>query len=78
VSGSSFAVGVTTVTCTATDGAGNAASSSFAVTVTSTGGLPPTGGLPATGTYVLRIILLAVVLTGLGALLIDVKRRRRL
>jgi hypothetical protein len=32
-SGTFFAVGVTTVTCTATDGAGNSASSTFTVTV---------------------------------------------
>lgn len=34
VSGSSFALGTTTVSCTATDGAGNATSCSFTVTVT--------------------------------------------
>jgi LPXTG-motif cell wall-anchored protein len=47
VSGTSFAVGVATVTCTATDGAGNHASSSFTVTVvTEFSELPATGGNP--------------------------------
>ncbi|HSP28773.1 MAG TPA: Ig-like domain-containing protein [Ilumatobacteraceae bacterium] len=53
-SGSTFPLGVTTVTCTATDGAGNTASSSFTVTVTPPLGdptptatpAPPPGGLP--------------------------------
>jgi large repetitive protein len=40
-SGSTFPLGITTVTCTATDGAGNTASSAFTVTVT-----PPVGDQP--------------------------------
>lgn len=44
-SGSLFPVGTTTVTCTATDAAGNVASSSFAVTVVDT--VPPSIDAPA-------------------------------
>jgi len=46
-SGSTFALGATTLTCTATDTAGNTASSSFTVTVTNTEPtfVPPTGSL---------------------------------
>ena len=44
-SGSTFALGTTTVTCTATDKAGNVGSSSFAVTVNDT--TPPALTLPA-------------------------------
>jgi X-Pro dipeptidyl-peptidase len=40
-SGSAFPVGATTVICTATDASGNAASGTFAVTVTSTPAPPP-------------------------------------
>jgi hypothetical protein len=43
-SGSVFPLGTTTVTCTATDGAGNSANTSFAVTVQDT--TPPTLNLP--------------------------------
>ncbi|WP_235480278.1 HYR domain-containing protein [Leifsonia sp. Leaf264] len=41
-SGTSFAVGVSTVTCTATDAAGNTATSSFTVTVTTATSEEPT------------------------------------
>lgn len=44
-SGSQFAIGVTTVTCTVTDKAGNAAEASFSVTITNTRG-PVFGSLP--------------------------------
>jgi hypothetical protein len=45
-SGSTFPLGITTVTCTATDGAGNTASSAFTVSV-----MPPTEiTVPPTGT----------------------------
>ena len=44
-SGSAFTVGVTTVTCTATDDAGNASSGTVAMTVTDT--TPPALSLPA-------------------------------
>ena len=44
-SGSTFAIGTTTVTCTATDGAGNRSTGSFTVTVGDTTG--PTLALPA-------------------------------
>ena len=43
-SGSTFPVGTTTVTCTATDGSGNTGSNSFTVTVQDT--VPPTLNLP--------------------------------
>lgn len=57
-SGSTFPIGETTVTCTATDGAGNASSKAFAITVEGldallqdlldlTTGLPPGKSLPA-------------------------------
>ena len=42
-SGTAFAVGATTVTCTATDGAGNKATTSFKVTVTATPVVTPSG-----------------------------------
>jgi large repetitive protein len=45
VSGSTFALGTTTVTCSATDGHGNIGEASFAVTITDTTG--PALGLPA-------------------------------
>src|SRR5262249_38763837 len=51
-SGSSFPVGATTVTCTATDAAGNSASCSFTITrgaLGFTGFLPPIGGADGTG-----------------------------
>ena len=44
-SGSTFPVGITTVTCTATDGSGNSASGSFTVTVRDT--TPPVITVPA-------------------------------
>ncbi len=57
-SGSTFALGTTTVTCSATDAAGNTGSASFSVTVVDTtppeittpeGGTPPDIRVPATG-----------------------------
>ncbi|MGC8952805.1 HYR domain-containing protein, partial [Chloroflexus sp.] len=44
-SGSTFPLGTTTVTCTATDAAGNTASGSFTITVTSASA-PPVDGPP--------------------------------
>ena len=49
-SGSSFAIGATTVTCSATDAHGNASSAAFTVTVTDT--TPPTVLLPANFTAI--------------------------
>jgi hypothetical protein len=46
-SGSTFAVGATTVTCSATDAAGNTGSNTFTVTVTPYVDQPPTLDLPA-------------------------------
>ena len=68
-SGSTFPIGTTTVTCTATDGAGNSASSSFTVTVSSSGGLPSTGGLPETGGSPARTLALAALLVAVGLVL---------
>lgn len=70
----SFPIGVTIVTCTAIDGAGNTASSSFTVTVNSTGDLPP-GGLPITGAAPLRSVLLAASLVLVGTALFGLRRR---
>jgi LPXTG-motif cell wall-anchored protein len=68
-SGSTFPIGVTTVTCTAVDGAGNAASSSFTITVSSSGGLPAVGELPETGGSPARVLALAVLLVAVGLVL---------
>lgn len=92
VSGSSFVVGTTTVTCTATDGVGLTASSSFTVTVTNgpgSGVVTPTtvpltsvpvppgdGGLPATGTDLGWILVLGLLLLAGGSVLVGVRRRR--
>lgn len=63
-SGSSFPLGITTVTCTATDAAGNAASGTFVVTVV--GGSPPsvtiTGG--PSGTVTSRAATLTFTASG--------------
>lgn len=80
-SGSMFVVGVATVTCTATDGAGLTASSSFTVTVsvTSDGGsgvVPPGGGLPATGTDPFWLAIVGLLLLATGATLVRIRRRR--
>jgi hypothetical protein len=69
VSGTSFNLGQTTVTCTATDGSGNQASSSFLVTVTQTGQLPATGGDVRTP----LLVATATLLAGFGLL----RQRRR-
>ena len=72
-SGTTFPLGVTTVTCTATDAAGNSASASFTVTVTGpVGTLPPTGGDTRTIPLVATVLLLA----GLLALTLDRRQRR--
>jgi hypothetical protein len=68
-SGATFPIGTTTVTCTATDGAGNSASSSFTVTVNSSGGLPPGGGLPPTGGSPAGTLALAAFLVAAGLVL---------
>jgi hypothetical protein len=46
-SGSTFPVGTTTVTCTASDTRGNTATATFTVTVTAGGGQPPVITVPA-------------------------------
>jgi hypothetical protein len=82
-SGSSFQVGTATVTCTATDGAGLTASSSFTVTVTSTPVQPPTtptttpGALPPTGSSSTpRTLVLAGLLIAIGSALAGTGRRQ--
>ena len=50
-SGSTFAVGTTTVTCSAADAAGNTASASFSVTVTLDGDDPPPPPPPGTAEW---------------------------
>ena len=73
-SGSSFQVGVATVTCTATDGAGNQASSSFTVTVNSN----PSGGvIPVTGSAPFGLLLAALAMTAAGLFLLFGRSRRR-
>ena len=72
VSGTAFAIGVATVTCTATDGAGNMASSTFTVTV-----VPQQEELPATGGDLQTPLIIAAVSTLLGALLLLQRRRTR-
>jgi len=70
--GSMFSIGVATVTCVATDDAGNIASSSFTVTVTVQGSTPPpppTNQLPQTGGAPTTIILIAAGLLMVGLLL---------
>ena len=88
-SGSLFAVGVATVTCTATDGAGNQASSSFTITVNSDGSSPPTttptatpsgplpspiDNLPETGGSPMSLLVVGAAFVMVGLLL--GKRRR--
>jgi len=68
-SGTTFAAGNTTVTCTATDPSGNTATSTFQVQVAS-GVLPPTGGGAG-----LVPMATAALLAGL-ALLVMTRRRR--
>jgi LPXTG-motif cell wall-anchored protein len=81
-----FALGVATVVCTATDTAGNQASSSFTVTVISDGSSPPattptpttptpTGTLPETGGSPRSLLLVAAGLIVIGALLSSRRRR---
>ena len=70
-SGSLFKVGTTTVTCTASDAAGNTSTASFVVTVS-----VPTGGIPATGSGSGSTILTALLLTAVGVLLRSASRRR--
>jgi LPXTG-motif cell wall-anchored protein len=72
-SGSSFAVGVTTVTCTATDDAGNHSAVNFTVTVAAAPsgprGIPATGGTPST------LLIWAVGAMAFGALALRARRR---
>lgn len=83
-SGSSFPVGASTVTCTATDAAGNSAASTFEVIV-STAATPtgtPTPGspgavIPATGSDLVRTLAAALALLLLGGFMIVATRRRR-
>lgn len=70
VSGTVFRIGVTTVTCTATDAAGNSTSRSFTVTVSA-----PSSGVPATGSDTLATLLLAGVLVAVGLATRRVGRR---
>jgi LPXTG-motif cell wall-anchored protein len=62
-SGSTFPLGVTTVTCTATDAVGTTASGSFTVRVL------VSGALPATGSGTTGLLLIAAVLVAAGLLL---------
>ena len=73
-SGSLFQVGIATVTCTATDAAGNQASSSFTVTVNST----PSGGvIPVTGSAPFGLLLAALAMLAAGLFLLFGPSRRR-
>lgn len=86
-SGTTFAVGDTTVTCSATDAAGNTATGSFTVSVvavdsgTGTGGTDPgkggasTPGLSNTGSAPLGALAAASLLLLLGALVVARSRR---
>jgi hypothetical protein len=68
------------VTCTATDGAGLTASSSFTVTVTSNPIQPPTPTptpLPPTGGSPAGILFMASALVALGALLGATRKRQQ-
>lgn len=73
--GSLFAVEETTVTCTATDGDGNASMTSFDVVVTDD---QPFGGLPDTGSNPWQVLQIAVVALLLGLVLLIIRRRRSL
>jgi hypothetical protein len=74
-SGSSFAIGTTTVTCTATDDEGNVATGSFRVTI------EPPEGIALLGVYVDPwVALLIFTVLVIAALLVDrawVRKRRR-
>lgn len=74
---SSYTLGVSSITCTATDGSGNSASSSFTVTVVSQdpGSGPaaprsPSGTLPATGTGATRLATVAAATLFAGVVLL--------
>ncbi len=70
-SGTGFALGIAVVTCTATDQAGNTASSSFTVSVLST------GQLPVTGTDTNVWLTIGMLLLGVGMIITFGNRRRR-
>jgi large repetitive protein len=69
-SGTVFRLGVSTVTCTATDATGNTARSTFTVTVTA-----PSTGVPATGSDTMATLLVAMVLVAVGLATRRVGRR---
>lgn len=74
-SGSSFPLGIATVVCTATDAAGNQASSTFTITVV-TGPAPTPGGqLPVTGGSLGVLLSAAVGLVVVGVILHGARRR---
>ena len=73
-SGSLFQVGIATVTCTATDGAGNQASSSFTVTVNSTSS---SGVIPVTGSAPFGLLLAGLAMFAAGLFLLFGPSRRR-
>ncbi len=72
-SGSLFSLGVATVTCTATDAAGNKATTTFTVTVVS-----PASGVPITGSNPTTTLAIATALMLIGYLCLRPRRRRRL
>lgn len=73
-SGTHFAIGTTTVTCTARDSAGNVATGTFAVTVRVSG----TVGWAGLGdTWVLGIVMTSIVAAAAAALVLSRRRKRK-
>ena len=77
-----FAVGTTTVTCSATDAAGNKGSASFDVTTlapvrvgSSSLSAPSSGPLPRTGRNIWAAVLFGIALILIGLLLRRMRRR---
>jgi hypothetical protein len=82
-SGSTFPIGTTTVTCSATDGAGNTETTTFDIVVSAAAVAPtppptssglPLPGLPTGGPFYLFVVLAGI--SGLLALIAFLARRR--